>query len=304
MTDLNKIVIEEISVQNNTINYKYNVSGEWKKYFNLEYEFFIQYSIDISSIPQSIAVIPLLANLLPVAWVCNAEIVLPICDKAFYESIDAIKEGYSNMFPTIEFKGNIKTKEIEENHPGNENGTVAFFSGGVDAFNTLVNHTEEHPTLLTLWGADVKHHDEQGWHKIVKHLKDTSEKFNVDYVTAKTSFRMFLNEKALDNLIAKSEDQWYHGFQCGIGIICHAAPICYVMHKDTIYFASSYTANDVYTSATDPTIDNHVHFGDTCVIHDGYDFSRQMKIHNLVEYTKKTGKNIPLRVCWSSEVGE
>ena len=126
MTDLNKIVIEEISVQNNTINYKYNVSGEWKKYFNLEYEFFIQYSIDISSIPQSIAVIPLLANLLPVAWVCNAEIVLPICDKAFYESIDAIKEGYSNMFPTIEFKGNIKIKEIEENHPGNENGTVAF----------------------------------------------------------------------------------------------------------------------------------------------------------------------------------
>ena len=303
MKDNNSIIIKEIKVEGNRISCEYDVIGTVKDFFKLDQTFFVEYSIDVSSVPKSIAIVPLLANILPVSWVCDAEIVVPSCDKTFYDSLENIKNGYKNMFPTTSFKGKLTVGSIEENQQNNNKGSVAFFSGGVDAFNTLVNHADEHPTLITLWGSDVQHSDEKGWANVINHLNDTSLEFGVDYLTAKTSFRMILNEKKLDEKIALSGDQWFHGFQCGMGIICHAAPVAYIMHKDTIYFASSYTSTDVYTSASDPTIDNHVRFGSSHVSHDGYEYSRQMKVHNIVEFCKKQQCNVFLRVCWATNGG-
>ena len=71
----------------NRIEYKYEVMGEWKEAFNLEESFFIEYSRDISGISQSTAIVPFICNILPIAWVYDAEIHAERCDKAFYESI-------------------------------------------------------------------------------------------------------------------------------------------------------------------------------------------------------------------------
>ena len=51
------------------------------------------------------------------------------------------------------------------------------------------------------------------------------------------------------------------------------------------------------------TIDNFVRFCGAKVIHDGYEFSRQDKVHNIIEYCKDNNKNIELRVCWQSTGG-
>ena len=68
-----------------------------------------------------------------------------------------------DMYPQINFLGKIHADKLENNSYSENNGAAAFFSGGVDAFNTLVNHAEEKPVLLTLWGADVKLDDVSGW---------------------------------------------------------------------------------------------------------------------------------------------
>lgn len=299
---MNCITIKSPVITSNRIDYYYEIHGEWKETFNLNEHFYIEYSRDLSSVPESIAVIPLLANILPMAWVYDAEIYVPVCDKAFYDSVDYFKLGYKNMYPSLKFGGKLITRKIEENHPGTEGGTAAFFSGGVDAFNTLVSHADEHPTLFTLWGADVKLNDITGWEKVETHLKETSEEFQVDFVTIKSCFRRFLDEGQINRAVAKSGDNWWHGFQHSIGIISHAAPLAYVMRKETIYFASSFTIDDKgkVTCASDPTIDNYVKFGNTNIVHDGYEFTRQMKIHNIVEYVNKSGRKISLRVCWES----
>lgn len=298
----NKLVIKDININRCRIDYKYEVSGEWEKYFILDQEFFIEYSTDICSIPQSIAIIPFLANILPVAWVCDAEICIPSCDKAFYDGIGNIKMGYRNMFPQIDFKGKLIVEKIEENHPGNDKGSIAFFSGGVDAFNTLVQHANEHPTLITLWGADVRLEDERSWTAINSHLQKTASEIEVDTITVKSGFRRFINNTTLNVKVGSTGDDWYHGFQHGIGLISHAAPIAFIKEKGVVYIASSYTAADKgkYTCASDPTIDNYVKFGDTKVVHDGYDFSRQDKIHNITNYVKDTGHQVYLRVCYDS----
>ena len=299
----NRIVIDQIILDRNRIDYGYTIFGEWKKCFNEDNHFFIEYSIDISHVPESIAVVPFLANILPIAWICNAEIVVPECDKAFYESIKYFKNGYQQMYPNTNFAGNLIVGKLKENHSGTSGGSIAFFSGGVDAYNTLISHANEYPTLVTLWGADIKIEDEEGWHNVLKAVAASSREFNVDFISIKSFLRYFINEKELNKRICI--DNWWHGYQHGIGIICHAAPISYLQKKKIIYFASSYTLADKgkVTCASDPSIDNFVRFGDSLVVHDGYEYTRQDKLVNIVRFSIESKKKIDLRVCWEAKGG-
>ncbi len=292
-------------IQENRIEYYYEVEGTWKEAFQLEKTFSVAYSMDISFVPPSVAVVPLLANILPIAWVYDAEIIVPSCDKDFYDCIEEVKQGYRDMYPRMNFGGTLTVDQIEENPVKNQSGTCAFFSGGVDAFNTLTKHISEKPTLITLWGADVDLTDETGWNRVKEHLEETCKEFELDYVMIKTGFRDFLHEGVLGAVVRESGDGWWHGFQHGIGIISHAAPIMYALGKKTVYFASSFTIADKgrVTCASDPSIDNYVRFCGCNIIHDGYEFNRQMKIHNITQFTKKSGKRISLRVCWESMGG-
>jgi len=302
----NAINISAPVIIGNRIEYKYEVTGEWKEAFNLKESFFIEYSRDISGISQSTAIVPFICNILPIAWVYDAEIHAERCDKAFYESISEFKKGYFDMYPHMDFKGSFNVDILEENSYDGE-GTAAFFSGGVDAFNTLVKHSEEKTLLMTIWGADVKLNDTEGWSNIEKHLKSTAEKFGVEYITIKSKFRSFTKESVLSAKVREiSGDNWWHGFQHGIGVIGHAAPVCSAMNKKVVYFASTFTASEKgkITCASSPAIDNFVKFGSTHVVHDGYEVDRQDKVHNITEFAERTGINIPLRVCWRSTGGK
>lgn len=301
----NRIVIQSPVIKENKITYTYQVSGKWKEAFRTKEAFFIEYSRDISSLPESIAIVPLLGNLLPMAWVYDAEIIVPACDKDFYDSIEQFKQGYKDMYPMMQFGGNMIIDRIEENTPADQNGVAAFFSGGVDAFNTLTQHADEKPTLLTVWGSDVNLKDVEGWNRVKAHLEQTAQDFNIQFVTIKSAFRKFLDEGVLSKKVAVSGDGWWHGFQHGLGMYSHGAPLAYALGIKHIYFASSFTAADKgkVTCASDPTIDNFVRFCGASIVHDGYEYTRQMKVHNITEFTRQTGKRIPLRVCWESEGG-
>lgn len=301
---MNKIILDSPTICKNRIDYSYKIVGECSQAFMQEEKFFIEYNMDVSNVPEGILQIPLLANILPVAWVYDAEIILPKCDKKFYDCIPLVKKGYEKMYPMIELKGKLTAEILEENAWENES-SLSFFSGGVDAFNTLISHAEEKPLLVTLWGADIRLEDEKGWENVSNHLKTVSKTFGCECATVKTSFRKVINEDLLSEKVEKSGDGWWHGFQHGIAIICSAAPIAYIKKAYNVYFASSFTKNDKgkYTCASDPTIDNFIKFGSTNVVHDGYEYDRQMKIRNITEFSKKKNTEISLRVCWESSGG-
>lgn len=302
----NKFKLNKIIISNNRIDYEYYVDGEWKKLFEDKPNFFVEYNCNISNVPESLAVIPLLCNILPISWLYDAEIDVNFCDKDFFNSINEFKKGYIKMYPDLEFKGKIFAQNIQKNIIEKSNGSICFFSGGVDAFNTLLHHLKENVTLLTLWGADVKLKDQNGWNNVLSHIESTSKKFNIDYVTIKSNLKDFFDYNLLYDKIKHIKKEWWHDFQHGIGVISYAAPISYLIKKKTVYFASSFTAKDIgsYTCASDPTIDNFVRFCGAKVIHDGYEFSRQDKVHNIVKYCLKNNKKLELRVCWQSTGGK
>lgn len=300
----NQIKIKNIEISAHTILCEYEISGEWEKYFKTTKTSFT-YNIDLTGLPKSVAVIPFIANVLPVSWVLDADIVLDEIDEDFADSIPAFKQGYIDMYPTMEFQGTLSARKVKNNQRVTKGKAVTLFSGGVDAFSTLLTHIEEAPGLVVIWGSDVAIEDEVGWSRVRKHIESTAEQFQLPFYQIKSEFRLFFKEGWLTEYVKKSGDNWWHGFQHGLGLIGHAAPIAYISGIEKLYIASSFNVSlkGQYTCASDPTIDNHVRYCGCRTIHDGYEYKRQDKVRNICSYAGKNQKQIPLRVCWESDGG-
>ena len=301
----NRIEVKSIHIHKNTVNYIYDIEGEWKKHFNQENKLEISYSIDISAVPESVLIIPFICNILPIVWLCDAEVCTEAIDKDFYEHLEEVKDGYRMMYPMLSFKGKIQAKTDNNLPPNNKKESACFFSGGVDAYTTLFRHIDERPALITIWGADVKLVDKTGWNEVKSHITHTAEELGLPKVFIKSNFRQSINEGALNRLVKKSRDGWWHGFQHGIAIIGHAAPVAYVYGLKNVYIASSYPEKmkGRYTCASDISIDNHVHYCGCRTVHDGYELDRQEKVRYLVSQKNEWNRNYELRVCWESSGG-
>lgn len=306
---MQQIICNKVIIDQYRIECRYTVKGEelLSSFFAEPYLFKAIYDIDISNVPLSIAVIPFVCNVLPIIWVQDTELIVDELDQQFYESIEKFKEGYIAMYPDMQFKGKVSPKQIINNQYAADKSAV-LFSGGVDAFTTLISHIEENPSLITLWGADIAYNNVDGWKAVDKQVCDTSDLLDLDHYIVRTNFRDFILDHILKNYLNTINPKygWWHDFQHGIGIISHAAPLAFKLGLEKVYIASSFTKNDIgsYTCASDPTIDNYVKFGSTKVVHDGYELNRQMKIKKICDYTEANKLNLPVRVCWVSKDGK
>ena len=305
VSEKNIIKILPSEVSGSHIVYRYELSGPWSSYFNTNNEFEITYPFDLETIPESIRILPFLALVLPVSWVCGGQIEMPECDEDFCNCLDDVKDAYRKMYPMLSFGGTLITKRVKNDRlSAGDREKLVCFSGGVDALNTTIGHIEEKPVLAAIWGADVPFGDENGWKPVDELIRTDAETLGLERITIRSSFRKMLPEGRLGSLVEASGDGWWHGFQHGIGILAHMAPAAWALNADTVYIASSYTSEDVYTCASDPTIDNHVRFCSCRVIHDGYEQDRQDKIRRIVGYSGDNGKAFPLHVCWEKRGGD
>lgn len=267
----------------------------------------IDFGVDISDVPDSVLVIPFLTNILPVVWLCNAVVYVSSIDRQFEHSISAIKRGYENMYPYFDFLGEVKPASIEVNLSSNNiHDSAMFFSAGVDSFSTFLNHKNEYPLLINICGSDISLDDNKGWKAMKRRHFFMKDRFGLDCVSIHSNFRSVIKEGKLSKLVKMSGDNWWHGFQHGIAIIGHAAPLAYKFGIKKLYLASTYTPA-VYgkiTCASDPSIDNYVEFVQTRVFHDGDERDRFQKIRQIADFHHKTGIVLPLHVCWESKGGE
>lgn len=298
------IKVNSVFAKGGILRIGYEISPALEPYFTTARVFEVEYSEDISTVPESVLVIPFVCNVLPIAWLADAVLEIPQLDKEFYEGIPGVLEGYEKMYPMLEFKGEVRACQLEDNSFEATEKVAAFFSGGVDAFATLIAHADEHPQLITLRGADVKLTDIEGWARVKQHAVDTSREFDLPApLLVHSNFRLLVNEGKLGELVANSGDNWWHGFQHGIALIGHAAPLAVSKRLRTVYIASSYTPDVKVTCASDPSIDNKVCLASTRVWHDQYECNRQQKVQHIVEYCRTTGREVMLRVCWISTGG-
>ena len=303
---MKNIVVNAVNIDKNKINVDYNVGNELKKYFNLDEDFFVEYEMDMSSVPKAIAVIPFIVNVLPIIWLTDSVLEVNELDETFYNSIPKFKQGYIDMYPNVKFKGHISVKNIVNCDYEKKDNWATFFSGGLDSYSTLLNHLDEKPDLVALWGSDITFEDEIGWEKVKNNIVKSGEKLNLRCFFIKSSFRRFIREGALDKDFSKILNEgWWYGIQHGIGLIGHIAPYAWINKLQNHYIASSLSTKDKYNiCASYPTIDNNIKFGSCNIIHDQFDFSRQDKVKYIVDYCKKKNIDVSLHVCWKSSGGE
>lgn len=275
--------------------------------------FEVEYDRDIHTVPESLLVIPFITNVLPIVWVYDATLKVKELDKNFYNHLNDIKKGYEDMYPKVKFGGEViietamhtkLPKPTTTSKTGETSEAALLFSGGVDATSSLVTmlRGDKKPALITLWGADVSLNDEAGWKEKSEHTKKAALLFGLKSFMVKTNFREFIDEGLLDSRVEKrAGDQWWHGFQHGIGILGHVAPLVYRHGFSELYIAASFTRGEVMSCASDPTIDEQVYMAHCRVVHDGYEYSRQDKIANIHDFVNSANiKELPIKVCWIS----
>ena len=299
-----KIILKDILTKDKTLEYGFSVSLDLKRYFSGK-PLIIEYPDSIERVPKSVLAIPFVCNVLPIIWMTDSLLELDEIDKAFYDSIPEFKKGYIQMYPNAEFKGDIKATKIVENSYPDEKKSAMFYSGGLDSASTLISHLDEKPVLLSIWGSDIKYDNKEGWDLVHSAITEASERFGLEEYVFHSSFREFDNEGELDSEFSKVlGDGWWHGVKHGIGLLGNAVPFLYLKKISKLYFASSFSpAYGFHTCASDPSIDNYVKFCSCSVFHDGYEFSRQDKIHNVVDFSKREDNALKLHVCWESQDG-
>ena len=301
---MEEIVLRQINKQGNIIAYDFSVSTGLTKYFSGK-PFVIEYPENMESVPDSVAAIPFVSNVLPIIWLTDSVLRLKELDQAFYDCIPNVRGGFEQMFPESVFAGQILVDRVVECDIPASGGSVTFFSGGLDAVHTLIRHLDEKPALLSIWGSDIRFENADGWEVVHRGIAEYAEKYDLSDVVIRSSFREFDNEGMLDKDFSEQlKDGWWHGVKHGIGLLGHAAPYAYLHGLSTVYIASSNCPADGHVRcSSNPLTDNHVRYGNARVIHDGFECSRQDKARDVVDYVRRTGDQVSVRVCWESQSG-
>lgn len=301
---MEKIILERIIKDNNCITYGYSVSEGLKMYFTGE-PYYVEYRESIEEIPYGIAVIPFLMNILQISWITDCEVCIEEIDKMFFASIPKLKKAFSEMYPEITFNGTLTVKKITENVLQGKGKSALFYSGGLDSAVSLVRHITERPYLISIWGSDVEHTNQEGWRIVEEEIKKIADENDLEHCVVRSSFRKFDDSIQLTKVFGDLlQTTWWYGIKHGMGIIGHAVPLAWLHGIENIYIASSNCPSDgVQRCASDPTIDNCIRFSSCSVHHDAFELTRQEKTECLVSYSKEN-KPISLHVCWKSDTGK
>ena len=303
---MEKIELLGITKNDNVITFDFSYTQGLSKYFTGR-KFTIHYPIDIKDVPDSILVIPFLSNLIQLAWITDSVMKVPSLDKDFYDSLPKLKNALAQMFPETNFAGELVVDNVEENVSSAHSEKVAmFFSGGVDSFQTLISHYKEDIDLLTVWGSDINYNNEGGWTVLFESMFSSIKPFDLRLLTIHSSFRDVDNEKALYRDFSNQlKDSWWHGMQHGAGLLGHVAPLAFKLGYKKMYIASTHSTHDVNVRCSShPTTDNCIKYCGCQVFHDGFEFKRQQKIKNIIEFSNQN-PNLPinLHVCWKTQTG-
>ena len=308
---MEKIELKNIKLSDNRIEYEYFISDGLLKYFkNPLNKYIMEYKLNgekycLDNIPESVLSIPFVCNMLPLIWLTDSKLCVKCLDKDFYNCITDLKNGYIEMYPKAIFAGYVEIIDVETNINQKERSGL-FFSGGLDAYTSLVRNLKDKPYLVSIWGADISSNNEKGWSSLQRYLNEASENFDLPLIAIRSSFRDIFNENILDNDFKEIlQDLWWHAVQHGIAIIGHAAPVAYKFNFKTQYIASSYSINDQNVRcASYPTLDNKIKYVGCSIYHDGFELTRLEKVKYLDSFCKDRNRKVNIHVCWQNAEGK
>lgn len=293
-----RIVVERawLSHDGCRINYSYKGTGLAAKFFSGRPLFYAEYEADLGEVPESILLIPLVANLAPIAWLAGVTLVVPTLDSKFLAALGQVKAVFMKDYPEISDEDSPIQVEspIENEIRGSKHAML--FSGGVDAYATFFRHREEELDLISIRGADIPIDDIEQWRRLVdlnarEPLLSTHAKQHIE-----ANLRDFYTYHVSLLILTKA---WWGTVQHGLALNALVAPLAYVLGYSKVYIASSYTNAVQIVWGSTPEIDNAIRWSGCEVEHDGYELQRVDKVGLVVSKTSAAHDKVNLRVCYS-----
>lgn len=276
------------------IKYQYEIPRDLKKYF--KEDFFVRYDVSVENVPESILVIPFVANLLPISWMLGFDILVKEIDDKFYSGMQEVKAIFAKEFPQInQKKSDIVAERLVENHSKNTTDAM-LFSGGVDAYATYFRNFHKPLDLVLVRGADIPLDDHKQWQIALDSLEserilDDNPKHYIE-MNCRDFYSYHVTE-----LVAGGG--WWGKVQHGLSLTCSVAPLAYILGYGTLSIAATHNINFRVFWGSMPEIDHYTRWADTSVNHDSFDLSRFDKVNLIVKNSNLIRHELNLRVCYS-----
>ncbi len=264
--------------------------------------------MDVQDVPKSILQVPVVSNVIILAWATGADLYIEELDETFLASLDKLKQEMSRFYPHFPYTTKIHAKKIIKNTFANE-GIGLLFSGGIDSTASYIQNRSKKPNLIIIWGLDISlDEDDEFWSRVKKSVLRMARREKIEINFMKTNLHEFLNEPILDICFHRYiESSWWLSIQFAISTAGLNAPLTVVKSIGTLLMASGITSDykdpekvDFYQ--TPGWASNYIHgnlgWADTITLYDAIELTRQEKIGLILkeELTKKD-HNFELRVC-------
>lgn len=292
--------IEFEKIKNRTIIYRIIIPRSLKRYF-LSNRLHINYNFDLQDIPRSILTIPAVGYLLPLAFATGKEIFAETLDRKFYESVNSLRFVVKKIYPKLPADGvKINVKKLVRNDlpKCNNKKKAVFFSGGIDSTSLLLEHINEKPVLITVWGSDIKLNEKNKWLKFMNYTKLIASKCGLEHV--KITFNDIIDQSLLtSNFIIKLGHRWWDALAAGITFPALAAPLVN-QNIRSIYMASSVPVEVYCPTSIRFDIINAIQIANLKIICDDYKLSRYQKVLQIkknLDKAEKYGFKLKIRSC-------
>lgn len=293
------IIVKEVKNNGNRLDIDFSVSAGLEKYFLPEHHFFAEYTCDISDVPESVLVVPLLTNLLQFSWLVDCVVWVNEIDKTFYDAIPKIKYAFQEMYPDYPFRGTLIPAKLIDNTYTPQQSAITLFTGGIDATTTFLRILDQKPILLNTYGwFENEIQENEVYNADRTAIEKIADANGVGSCFVRSNFGKFLRADVIGKQIHKKiHNSWWFGFQHSLAFIGCAIVAGYHYKVEKIYIASSYTFGQNVACVSDPRIDNQVKCASINTVHDAYELSRQSKVQFILNTLKDRPVMVNLRVC-------
>lgn len=328
---MKEIRISDVRAEEKTIRATIEYSRELFRFFDDE-TFFVEYDVDITTVPEAVLTIPVLAQVCPVAWATGTDVHVEIADEQYLQSLERVGTVLGEMYPEFIEGGRVIVDEARpmsdwkldgrtnaETNTGDDSPDAAMlFTGGVDSVSTYIRHREKNPTLINVQGWTVGIDEDERWRRTKRDIEEYGDRFGVPTQFIRSNMLSVLDWRML---IAHFNQYyiggWYSAVACGLGLSGLCAPLTVAEGYNRLYMAATVWETVDPPEVVDhwdgrgvpwgshPRIVDNIRWGDTESIHDGYELSRQEKVELLADFLSESGQSdLLIRSCNHDESGE
>lgn len=298
-----RIVVESVTVGESAVESTINYTGDLRRFFGGD-TFRAEYDVELGDVPDSIAILPVLAHVCPVAWANGADVYAPVVDETYAEALRDVQAEMVQMYPEFMQGGELHADRVADaTHDREFDGSGLLYSGGVDSMASYVRHRDEDPHLISVQGWTIRSHQDEEWSRLETDIRAFADERDLETRFVRANIGEFLDTPMLHAHYKQYlVGSWYSGVGHGIGLLSLCAPLSWRDGLDQLYMAATHSEGFSHPWGSNPDVDGSVRWGRTRCDHDAYELSRQQKVELLSEYVRDVrGEGIDLEINTCNE---